>query len=313
MPESVKQLTTYALAQGMAITKTIRDHLLVEARHRCTICAEKCFEIHHIVEQAEGGTDDDENLIVLCPNCHQHRYHRSGEFNREQLRLYRHKLKEQNEVEKRVLQNLEDIRQLLPTLSTEDIEKKLRTEIQEAATLVSPDKAPIAYESVQKTSEWLAERDLIRGGARRAIEIEWEIWKEQEKRKYPSMKIVKVDDAAYRKAPDFPAAYYLEFVLDAVPHPDWATVFMSEYKNSLYMMKRKTSLIRNRISMIVADSDNLQSHADFAKRLVESTNNLIHTRGFQLIDQRYESGKREALQEFDAIQSMKARTREIKL
>ena len=73
----------------MAILKAARDKLLVDARHRCTICAEKCFEIHHIIEQAEGGTDDIENLIVLCPNCHQHRYHRSGEFTRDQLRLYK--------------------------------------------------------------------------------------------------------------------------------------------------------------------------------------------------------------------------------
>jgi 5-methylcytosine-specific restriction endonuclease McrA len=71
----------------MAIPKAVRDVLLVEARHRCTVCSEKCFEIHHIMEVSEGGTDEPDNLIVLCPNCHQHRYHRSGEFTRDQLRL----------------------------------------------------------------------------------------------------------------------------------------------------------------------------------------------------------------------------------
>jgi 5-methylcytosine-specific restriction endonuclease McrA len=109
----------------MAITKAVRDQLLVEARHRCTICSEKCFEIHHIIERAEGGSDELENLIVLCPNCHQHRYHRSGEFTREQLRLYKQKLKEQNEIERRVLQNLEEIRQNLATVPPEESERKL--------------------------------------------------------------------------------------------------------------------------------------------------------------------------------------------
>ncbi|MBM3334403.1 HNH endonuclease, partial [Candidatus Sumerlaeota bacterium] len=177
----------------MAIPKAVRDQLLVEARHRCTICSEKCFEIHHIIELAEGGTDEIANLIVLCPNCHQHRCHRSAEFTRDQLILYKHRLREQNEVAKRVLQNLEEIRQMLPTSAPEELETKLKEELQEAAMVISPDRSPGIYATVQQTSEWLAERDLIRGGARRAIEIEWEVIKEREKRKYPEVKIQRVD------------------------------------------------------------------------------------------------------------------------
>ena len=37
------------------------------------------LEIHHIIRQAKDGGDDPDNLIVLCPNCHQRRYHLSGE------------------------------------------------------------------------------------------------------------------------------------------------------------------------------------------------------------------------------------------
>jgi hypothetical protein len=297
----------------MAIVKAVRDQLLVEARHRCTICAEKCFEIHHIVEQAEDGTDEYDNLIVLCPNCHQQRYHRSGEFTRDQLKLYKQRLKEQNEVEKRVLQNLEDIRQLLTTVSPEDVEQKLRVELQETAALISPDKSPGIHSTVQQTSEWLAERDLIRGGARRAIEVEWEVRKELEKRKHPEVKIERVDDGAYRKADDFPRAYYIEFVLDQIPNRKWVDVFMGEWKTSFYLMKRSTYVQRDRIVMVVGDSDDLQRHADFAKRLVAATNDCIHTHGFQQIDERCEQEKRVALQQFDAIQSMKARTKDIKL
>lgn len=94
----------------MALNKKLRDALLVEARHRCTVCFEKCFEIHHIVEKSEGGTDDEDNLIVLCPNCHQHRYHRFGELTRDQLRLYKAKLKESNEIERDLRDELEYVR-----------------------------------------------------------------------------------------------------------------------------------------------------------------------------------------------------------
>jgi HNH endonuclease len=297
----------------MAITKAVRDQLLVEARHRCTICSEKCFEIHHIIERAEGGSDELENLIVLCPNCHQHRYHRSGEFTREQLRLYKQKLREQNEIERRVLQNLEEIRQNLATVPPEESERKLKAELQEAAELVSPERSKVIHEGVEQTSRWLAERDLLRGGARRAIEIEWEVWGEQEKSKYPEIRIARIDDSAWRKAPDFPAAYVLEFVLNRVPNSEWVQIFVHNYQQAFYNMKRRTEIRGDRIIMIVDDSDNLQGHANFAKRLVEETNQFIRTQLFPHIDQEVKRRKREALQQFDTIQSLKARTKDIKL
>ena len=63
--------------------------------------------------------------------------------------------------------------------------------------------------------------------------------------------------------------------------------------------------------MIVADSDNLQGHANFAKRLVEETNQFIRTQLFQYINQEVERRKREVLQQFDALQSLMARTKDI--
>src|SRR5688572_6010744 len=122
----------------MAIPKKVRDELLVEARHRCTICSEPCFEIHHIIEQSEGGSDDQGNLIVLCPNCHQHRLHRSQEFTRDQILIYKAKLKEANEIDRRLLQNLEAIRIRIGTDTIAEVELALRTELSEAVLQVSP-------------------------------------------------------------------------------------------------------------------------------------------------------------------------------
>jgi len=297
----------------MAINQKARDQLLVEAGHRCTICSEKCFEIHHIIEQADGGTDDPENLIVLCPNCHQHRYHRSGEFTRDQLRLYKTNLKDRNEIEKRLLLNLEEIRSEIGSVPAEDSESQLRRELEEATQLVSPERSPSLHERVSETARWLAERELLRGGARKAIEIRWEVERGRRKAQYHRVSVTRVDEEAWRKAPDFPAAYTFVLILDRVPHRDWAEVFMHLYHEALYLMKRRTRLERDRIIMIVADQDNLQAHADFAKRLVQETNDYIESELFRRIDVEVERKKREELTQFDAIQSLKARTRDIKL
>jgi hypothetical protein len=55
---------------------------------------------------------------------------------------------------------------------------------------------------VEQTSRWLAERDLLRGGARRAIEIDWKVCGEQEESKYPEIRIGRIDDSTWRKAKD---------------------------------------------------------------------------------------------------------------
>ena len=38
----------------------------------CALCGwnELPCEVHHIIAQADGGTDDLDNLIYVCPNCH---------------------------------------------------------------------------------------------------------------------------------------------------------------------------------------------------------------------------------------------------
>jgi hypothetical protein len=99
-------------------------------------------------------------------------------------------------------------------------------------------------------------------------------------------------------------------VLNRVPNFEWVQIFVHNYQQTFYNMKPRTEMRGNRIVMVVADSDNLQGHAKFAKRLVEETNQFIRTQLFQHIDQEVEHRKREALQQFDAIQSLKARTHE---
>jgi len=51
-------------------------------------------------------------------------------------------------------------------------------------------------------------------------------------------------------------------------------------------MKGETRIVRDRIQIIVANSDNLQGHVDFTKGLVEQTNDFVFTQGFDAIDRK---------------------------
>lgn len=59
----------------------------VKERHffECAWCGEKLLERHHIVEFSKGGEHSEENLILLCPNCHTQTH--KGEINIDELKL----------------------------------------------------------------------------------------------------------------------------------------------------------------------------------------------------------------------------------
>jgi hypothetical protein len=57
----------------MAFHPPISDRLLVRAARCCCLCQQfkgSKMEIHHIVQEADGGGDDEDNGIPLCFDCH---------------------------------------------------------------------------------------------------------------------------------------------------------------------------------------------------------------------------------------------------
>lgn len=54
------------------LSKRTVSKILKRANQKCSICGwnESSCDIHHIVERKNGGTDDIDNLIIVCPNCH---------------------------------------------------------------------------------------------------------------------------------------------------------------------------------------------------------------------------------------------------
>ena len=55
------------------IPRLVEKRLFKEADSQCPRCGQAdvaALQVHHIKPVAEGGNDDEENLIVLCSNCH---------------------------------------------------------------------------------------------------------------------------------------------------------------------------------------------------------------------------------------------------
>ena len=96
-----------------AIPQEIKNSVLVEAGHRCSIptCRTATpIEIAHIVPWAESQDHSAENLIVLCANCHA--LQEKGHVSRNALRQYKRNLKilngRYNDFEKRIFEHIID-------------------------------------------------------------------------------------------------------------------------------------------------------------------------------------------------------------
>jgi formylglycine-generating enzyme required for sulfatase activity len=79
------------MARSRHIPQDIRDKLLVDAMHRCCLCPEHAdiTDVHHIIPISEDGPNTEENLIVVCPNCHRKIHSIRNRYPARQLRMYK--------------------------------------------------------------------------------------------------------------------------------------------------------------------------------------------------------------------------------
>ncbi|MDX1520096.1 MAG: HNH endonuclease signature motif containing protein [Anaerolineae bacterium] len=62
-----------------AVSKALRQKIAETAQFRCGYCLTSqhivgpLLEIDHIISQAKGGTDAEENLWLACPTCNSHK------------------------------------------------------------------------------------------------------------------------------------------------------------------------------------------------------------------------------------------------
>ncbi len=55
----------------MAFSEALKLAVRRCAHFSCAVCHDHGVEIHHLLPQAEGGPDTDENACPLCPSCHE--------------------------------------------------------------------------------------------------------------------------------------------------------------------------------------------------------------------------------------------------
>lgn len=90
------------------IPEEIKRKVLLEAGHRCAIptCKFVRVEIAHIIPWSESQDNSFENLIALCPNCHD-LYDKDKKIDRKSMRIYKQNLSllgsRYGEFERRVL------------------------------------------------------------------------------------------------------------------------------------------------------------------------------------------------------------------
>lgn len=59
--------------------------ILKRANIKCIMCGwdKTALDIHHVIERKNGGTNDHNNLVPLCPNCH--RMAHEGKYTKDEL------------------------------------------------------------------------------------------------------------------------------------------------------------------------------------------------------------------------------------
>lgn len=68
-PAATPEARSYNVVMGFQERES--EKLLAATGRRCCICGLlHRVQLHHIIPREEGGTDDIENAIPLCPNCH---------------------------------------------------------------------------------------------------------------------------------------------------------------------------------------------------------------------------------------------------
>lgn len=55
----------------MGFSEPLKNEVKKKAAFQCCRCRDIGVEIHHILPQKDGGTDDIDNAAPLCPSCHE--------------------------------------------------------------------------------------------------------------------------------------------------------------------------------------------------------------------------------------------------
>ena len=73
----------------LEFSKRTAVKILKRMKAKCSLCGwdESTGDIHHIIPKKDGGTDDMNNLIYICPNCHRV-CHTTDKYSIDYLKLF---------------------------------------------------------------------------------------------------------------------------------------------------------------------------------------------------------------------------------
>jgi len=58
------------VSKVMPFSEVVKKQVRQKAAFRCCRCEKVGVDVHHIIPEKNGGSDDIENAAPLCPNCH---------------------------------------------------------------------------------------------------------------------------------------------------------------------------------------------------------------------------------------------------
>jgi hypothetical protein len=82
----------------MSFPSDVKEQALVASGRHCSLCHKFCglkIELHHVIQEAEGGTDTFDNCIPLCFECHgdmrsyDHKHPKGIKYTPNELRKHR--------------------------------------------------------------------------------------------------------------------------------------------------------------------------------------------------------------------------------
>ncbi|OOS05970.1 HNH endonuclease [Moraxella cuniculi] len=70
---SHQQKPSWGKSRGGRPWRRLRQQILLRDRYTCQICHRVGgrLELDHVINKANGGSDNQENLQILCHDCHQ--------------------------------------------------------------------------------------------------------------------------------------------------------------------------------------------------------------------------------------------------
>ena len=92
-----------------------------------------------------------------------------------------------------------------------------------------------------------------------------------------------VDTDRIEKDDSFPKAYAFYIVLTSAPDPIWVELFVSQYENRFYNLKREMTTHGDRIRVVTAPGEE-ENHVRFFRELVNETNKQVDEYNKKLTD-----------------------------